>query len=149
MHGAMFYGLMSRQLAQSIPLRNRIGEDWHYVASVAFSGKIKNLDIPGYHKKFGGVSRSMKNYARVIGASWFSANFPHVTIAIDAMAEIILLSPRFMTLNFFSRLWLGLFSCTSVLVSHYVKVFPFIIGGRIKRFIRRPYDLWNVSVEKN
>jgi hypothetical protein len=148
-HGAMFYGLMNRRLAQSIPLRNRIGDDWHFVASIAFTGKIKNLDITGYNKKFGGVSSSMKNYAKVIGASWFTANFPHITIAIDAMAEILLLSPRYSSLNVVSRTMLGLLSCASVLVSHYVRVFPFIIGGRIKRFIRRPYDHWMVSMEKN
>ena len=119
MHGAMFYGLMSRTLAQTIQLRNRIGDDWHFVASLAFTGKIKNLDDTGYNKKFGGVSSSMKNYAKVIGASWFSANFPHATIAIDAMAEIVMLSPQYGKLNLFSRIFLGFTSCLSVLVSHY------------------------------
>lgn len=147
-HGAMFYGLMNRTLAQSIPLRNRIGDDWHFVASVAFAGKIKNLDETGYNKKFGGVSSTMKNYAKVIGASWFSANFPHATIAVDAMAEIVMLSPRYGKLNVLSRAWFGLVACLSILVSHYFKVFPFIIGGRIKRFIRRPYDYWMLTTEK-
>ncbi|HEX8060553.1 MAG TPA: glycosyltransferase family 2 protein [Cyclobacteriaceae bacterium] len=147
-HGAMFYGLMSRSVAQSISLRNRIGDDWHFVASLAFAGKIKNLDETGYNKTFGGVSSTMKNYAKVIGASWFSATFPHATIAIDAMAEIVMLSPQYGKLNLFSRMFLGLMACLSVLVSHYVKVFPFIIGGRIKRFIRRPYDYWMLSAEK-
>lgn len=147
-HGAMFYGLMSRTLAQSIPLRNRIGDDWHFVASLAFAGKIKNLDETGYNKKFGGVSSTMQNYAKVIGASWFSANFPHATIAIDAMAEIVMLSRLYGKLNVVARICLGLTSCMSVLVSHYVKVFPFIIGGRIKRFIRRPYDYWLLTTEK-
>lgn len=133
-HGAMFYGLMNRRLAQSIPLRNRIGDDWHYVASVAFMGKVKNLDVTGYNKKFGGVSSSMKNYARVIGASWFSANFPHATIAIDALAEIALLSPQYSRVNIFYRTLLGVASCSSVLLSHYLKIYPFILGGRVKRF---------------
>jgi hypothetical protein len=85
----------------------------------------------------------------VIGASWFSANFPHATIAIDALAEIVLLSPQYSNMNWFSRVTLGLFSCASVLVSHYVKVFPFIVGGRIKRLISRPYAQWMVTAEKN
>lgn len=142
MYGAMVYGLMNRRLAQSIPLRNRIGDDWHFVASVAFTGKIKHLDVHGYNKKFGGVSINMKNYAKVIGASWFSANFPHATIAVDALAEIVMLSPQYSRVNWLSRVMLGLCSCTSVLLSHYVKVFPFIVGGRIKRLIRKPYDQW-------
>lgn len=150
MYGAMVYGMMNRRLAQSIPLRNRIGDDWHFVASVAFTGKIKNLDIHGYNKKFGGVSVNMKNYARVIGASWFSANFPHATIAGDALAEVVLLSPQYSQLNFFARTVLGLFACVSVLASHYLKVFPFIVGGRIKRLLRKPYEYLTVTVaEKN
>jgi glycosyltransferase involved in cell wall biosynthesis len=151
MHGAMFYGLMDRRLAQSISLRGRIGDDWHFVASVAFTGKIKNLDIPGYNKKFGGLSINMKNYAKAIGASWFTANFPHVTIALDAMSEIVLLSPQYAQVNILLRFMLAIASCTSVLVSHYFKVFPFIVGGKIKRWIRRPYQQWQqlVSVQKN
>jgi glycosyltransferase involved in cell wall biosynthesis len=148
LHGAMFYGLMDRKLAQSVPLRSRIGDDWHFVASMAFLGKIKNLDIPGYNKTFGGVSSTMKNYAKVIGAGWFSAIFPHATIAVDAMAEITTLSPQYARLNVFSRTLLGLTACMSVLMSHYLKVFPFIVGGRIKRFIRKPYDYWMLSPEK-
>lgn len=151
MHGAMFYGLMDRRLAQSIPLRGRIGDDWHFVASVAFTGKIKNFDVPGYNKKFGGLSANMRAYARAIGASWFTANFPHVTIALHAISEIVILSPLYARVNFFSRLMLAMAACTSVLASHYFKVFPFIVGGRIKRWIRRPYQHWQqmVSMEKN
>lgn len=139
-YGAMIYGLMNRQLAQSIPLRNRIGDDWHFVASVAFHGKVKQLDIHGYNKKFGGVSVNMKNYARVIGANWFSANFPHATIAVDALAEILLLSPQYSRLNIFSRLALAVSSCVSVFTSHYFKVYPFILGGKLKRLILKRSD---------
>ncbi len=148
MYGAMVYGMMNRRLAQSIPLRNRIGDDWHFVASVAFTGKIKHLDMHGYNKKFGGVSVNMKNYAEVIGASWFSANFPHATIAIDALAEVVLLSPQYAKLNIVSKMMLGLFSCASVLLSHYTKVFPFIVAGKIKRLIRKPYDQWVTATSR-
>lgn len=145
MYGAMIYGLMNRRVAQSIPLRNRIGDDWHFVASVAFIGKIKTLDTIGYNKKFGGVSINMKNYAKVIGASWFSANFPHATIAFDAMSEIMFQSPHYAKMNVVSRFMLGVASCASVLLSHYVKVYPFIVGGRIKRWITRPFSEVPVS----
>lgn len=136
MHGAMFYGMMNRRLAQSIPLRGRIGDDWHFVASVAFSGKIKNFDFPGYNKKFGGLSVNMKAYAKAIGASWFTANFPHVSIALDTLSEIVLLSPQYSRANIITRFMLATAACASVLVSHYVKVFPFIVGGKVKRWIR-------------
>lgn len=139
-YGAMVYGLMNRHLAQSIPLRNRIGDDWHFVASVAFSGKVKQLDIHGYNKRFGGVSVNMKNYAKVIGANWFSANFPHATIAVDALAEVVLLSPRYSRENVLARVSLGLTACAMILASHYLKVYPFIIGGKIKRLVLKPSE---------
>jgi len=146
MHGAMFYGLMHRRLAQTIGLRGRIGDDWHFVASVAFTGKIKNLEVPGYNKKFGGLSINMKAYAKAIGASWFTAYFPHVRIAFDAVSEIVHLSPQYSGMNIFSRYLLGISSCVSVLISHYFKVYPFIVGGRIKRMIRKPYQQWQQTV---
>jgi glycosyltransferase involved in cell wall biosynthesis len=152
MHGAMFYGLMPRQLVQATPLRGRIGDDWHFVASIAFAGKIKNLDVPGYNKEFGGLSTNMKSYARAIGASWFTANFPHFTIAVDAISEVLYLSPQYSRTNVVMRAMLAMASCVSVLCSHYFKVFPFIVGGKIKRWIRRPYQqcqAWLVPVQKN
>jgi glycosyltransferase involved in cell wall biosynthesis len=148
LHGAMFYGMMDRKLAQSIPLRNRIGDDWHFVACLAFTGKVKNLEYVGYNKKFGGVSSDMKNYAKVIGASWFSAYFPHATIALDALAEITVFSPQYAKSNVFTRTLLGITSCVSVFVSHYVKVFPFIVGGKLKRMITRPYQHIIVTLQR-
>lgn len=139
-YGAMIYGLMDRRVAQSIPLRNRIGDDWHYVASLAFTGKVKQLDIHGYNKKFGGVSVNMKNYAKVIGANWFSAHFPHATIAVDALAEVVLLSPKYTRINMFSRVALGMTACGLILASHYLKVYPLIIGGKVKRLILKPSE---------
>src|SRR5260221_8755281 len=66
-----------------------MGEDLHFLAKVAYLGKIKNLDCIGYHKKLDGSSKNFKQYARIIGAPWFSANFPHIQIAIDAFSEIM------------------------------------------------------------
>jgi hypothetical protein len=140
---------MDRRLAQSIPLHGRIGDDWHFVASVAFTGKIKNLDVPGYNKKFGGLSINMKSYAKAIGASWFTATFPHLTIAFDAISEVVYLSPQYSRMGVMSRYVLGWASCISILINHYFFVFPFIIGGKIKRLIQWPYQQLRLGVEKN
>jgi glycosyltransferase involved in cell wall biosynthesis len=132
-HGAIYYGLMHREIAKKIPLRSRMGEDWHFVAKVAYMGKIKNLDCIGYNKKLDGSSKSLRQYAKIIGASWFSASFPHLKIAFDAFSEIMT-SPIYHGSGY-SKLTLALSSCTSILINYYCKDVPFIIGGKIIRFL--------------
>jgi glycosyltransferase involved in cell wall biosynthesis len=134
-HGAMYYGLLRREIAQSIPLRNRIGDDWHYVASLAYLGRIKNLDCVGYNKKLGGTSKSFKHYARVIGASRFAANFPRVAIAVDAFKEILLHSPVYRAQPALRRFVLAILCCAGIIFKYYVIEFPFVVGGKIKRWL--------------
>lgn len=136
-HGAMYYGLMRRRIAEKIPLQNRIGDDWHFVAALAYLGKVKNLDCVGYNKKLGGLSSSFKRYAEIIEATWFSADFPRVKIAIDAFSDILLRSPAYKNMPVYSKFLLALTSSAGILVKYYLKEYPFIIGGRIKRFFRR------------
>jgi glycosyltransferase involved in cell wall biosynthesis len=131
-HGAMYYGLMPRLIAAKLPLQNRMGEDWHFVAKAAFLGKIKMLDCVGYNKKLNGSSKTLKHYAKLIGAPWFSTNFPHAQIAIDAFAEIMT-SPIYIERPLYSRLALALGSCVGALFNHYGKEYPFILGGKIRR----------------
>ena len=132
-HGAIYYGLMHREIAKKVPLRNRMGEDWHFVAKVAYLGKIKNLECIGYNKKLDGSSRDLKQYARIIGASWFSASFPHLKIAMDASSEIMS-SPIYQGRGH-SKVMLALFAGASILINFYCKEFPFIMGGKIIRFL--------------
>lgn len=134
-HGAIFYGLMPSSVAKQITLKNRMGEDWHVVAKIAYLGKIKMLDCTGYHKRLNGSSKTLKQYAKMIGAPWFSANFPHAQIAIDAFLEIIR-SPVYNGLPQHSKLLLALCSSGSILFNHYCKEYPFILGGKIKRLFR-------------
>lgn len=131
-HGAMYYGLMPRRVAAKIPLQNRMGEDWHFVAKAAFLGKIKMLDCVGYNKKLNGSSKTLRQYAKLIGAPWFSSNFPHAQIAIDAFAEIIT-SPIYIERPLYSRVALALGSSIGALFNHYGKEYPFILGGKIRR----------------
>jgi glycosyltransferase involved in cell wall biosynthesis len=131
--GAMYYGLMSRQMATKLPLQNRMGEDWHFVAKAAFLGKIKMLDCIGYNKKLNGSSKTLKHYAKLIGAPWFTTNFPHSQIAFDAFAEIMTSPIYNRERPFYGRLALALGSCFGVLFNHYFREYPFIIGGKIRR----------------
>jgi glycosyltransferase involved in cell wall biosynthesis len=134
-YGSIFYGLMKMELARQIPLTDRIGDDWHFVASIAYLGKIKNLDCIGYHKRCGGVSKNFQQYAKAIGASSFSARFPHVQIAMDAFSNILYYSPVYTQQHYFKKMVLGLSSFLGILVGFYGKRYPFILGGKIKRWM--------------
>lgn len=133
-HGAIFYGLMPIQIAIAIELKNRMGEDWHAVSKVAYLGKIKMLDCIGYNKRLNGSSKTLKQYAKIIGASWFSANFPHLQISIDAFSEI-LTSRVYKQKALHAKIILGLRATSHILFNHYCKEYPFIIGGKIARML--------------
>jgi glycosyltransferase domain-containing protein len=147
-HGAVYYGLMRKSIAERIPQRSRIGDDWHFVATLAFLGKIKNLDCIGYNKKLGGTSNTFEQYAEAIGASSFSARFPHLQIAMDAFSEIVHESPAYLSLPGIGRFFLAFFSSTAVLLNFYMREYPFIIGGRIKRSIKKMYQPVLSSLQK-
>ena len=132
-YGSVFYGLMQKKIALRIPLKNRIGDDWHFVACLAYFGKIKTLDCIGYNKKCGGISRSFKEYAENMGATPFAASYPHVQIALDAFHDILRDSPVYATRRSLQRLILAVSSFLTILVSYYGKQYPFIVGGKLKR----------------
>jgi glycosyltransferase involved in cell wall biosynthesis len=136
-HGAIYYGMMRKTIAQSVPQRSRIGDDWHFVAALAYLGKIKNLDQVGYNKRLGGTSKTFENYAEAIGASTFSAAFPRIRIAIDAFKEIVFYSPVYARSPRLSRVGLAIAASSAVLASYYLKEYPFIVGGKIKRLVRK------------
>jgi len=136
-YGGMFHGLMRRELAQKIKLRKVIGNDWHFVANLAFLGKMKNLDFIGYRKRFGGTSRSFQNYAKLIGESPFAGKYPYIKISIDTYKDILSVSPVYSSNPWYKRFFLALGASFAVLISYYVTSFPFVIGGKIKRSLKR------------
>lgn len=134
-YGSIFYGLMRKQFAQDLSLTNRIGEDWHFVAKMARYGKIRNLPNTGLNKRTGGLSENFKRYAQAIGASSFSAKFPHLKIALDAFSEMLHFSPANGALSRVSRFLLASLCFSAIVIRHYGIIYPFIIGGKLKRMM--------------
>lgn len=134
-YGSIFYGLMQTEIAREIPLRNRIGDDWHFIASLAYLGKIKNLDCVGYNKKCGGLSRDFKQYGNAMGATPFAVRFPRIQIAMDAFSNILRESPVYADRHYLTRVVLASFAFCSILINYYGKVYPLILGGKLKRLV--------------
>lgn len=135
-HGALFHGMMRTKLAKLVRIRHVIGSDWHFVATMAYLGKVRNLPFVGYYKKFGGSSRDMKKYARMIGESEFAGKYPFVKIATDAFREIASRSNVFSKAPLYIKYPMAVASMIAVLASHYLTRYPFILGGRLKRSIK-------------
>ncbi|MEM6265275.1 MAG: glycosyltransferase family 2 protein [Bacteroidota bacterium] len=133
--GGMWYGLLHREKAAKIPIRPTIGCDWHFVAAMAFQGKVRQLDFVGYSKSMDGTSRDFKNYARVFGEHPFWAHAPYLKIARDTFLEVGFRYELYKSIGRWKRLKLAFRSTCGVLYRFYGIRFPKIMGGHIKRSI--------------
>jgi glycosyltransferase involved in cell wall biosynthesis len=134
-YGGMIHGLMRRELTNGISLRNVIGNDYHFIANLAFRGEIKHFDFVGYHKNFGGTSKDFKQYAKQIGDSDFAGNFPHIKMACDAFAEVMYRSEVYAEMPLHSKFTLAASSFSGVMLRYFGRIYPFVVGGKIKRLI--------------
>lgn len=101
---ATFYGLMPRRaLVQALPLRNVMGNDWLFVGSLAFQGKIGTLSNTYINRSLGGTSESPGRIAQATGLPRSHALAPHLVIAWHAFSEIAWASPVYAGLPRFRR----------------------------------------------
>jgi len=140
-YGGIIHGMMRREMTKDVRLRKIIGNDYHFIACLAYLGKIKNFEFVGYHKNFGGTSKSFKEYAKAIGDSPFAGKFPHVKMAGDAFKEVMFRSRVFDEMSYISKLVLAISSFLGVFFCYYGRIFPFSVGGKIKRTLLRPFKV--------
>ena len=136
-YGGMIHGMMRREITGPVRMRKVIGLDYHFIANLAYLGKIKNFEFVGYNKTFGGTSKTFKQYAKAMGESDFAGNFPHVKIAGDAFSEVWKHSAVFSSMHTLPKLILAVSAFSGVFFCYYGKIFPLIVGGKVKRFLGR------------
>ncbi len=134
--GGLWHGMMRTEFAQKIPIRNVIGGDWHFVAAMAYLGKVKNFEFVSYHKYFGGTSTGFQKYASRIGASRMAGNFPYINIAWVAFKEVFFQCPAFKGANTFKRFTVAVKSYWAVFKRYYVQPF----GKKPKSFTRTQFN---------
>jgi glycosyltransferase involved in cell wall biosynthesis len=134
-YGGMFHGLMRKETAERISSRNTFANDFHFVTSLAYLGKIMNFDYPGYHKHLGGFSENVKTCAAKLGASAFLSRHPHIKVSLDAYSEIMEQDSVYQKLAFYQRLPFAVMCSVSSFLGYYGRVFPMTIAGKIKRFV--------------
>jgi len=131
--GALVYGLCRTKAAQRIEQENGIGPDWHFVAAMAFQGKIKQFNTLAYNKVLGGNSSSYKKYAKVMNVPVFWGNAPFIKIALDTIGVILTKYPVYQDLSFLKRMSAAFQSFGGILWNFYIKRYPYIFGGKILR----------------
>ncbi len=123
-HGAFLHGLQRRSVSQQVPLRSVIGNDWHFVASMAHMGKVKQLHFDGYNKDFEGGSRSFINYARNYGERKIWGYLPYSKIALDVFREYAYMSPVLRKSNLVLRILAGTTLAIWVNARAYLYLYP-------------------------
>lgn len=126
--GGMFHGFMRTEIAQKVPTRKVYGNDWHFVANMAYLGRMKTLDFVGYNKYLGGSSGDWARYARSLNEPRWVERFPIVKIGLDAYRELYR-SPVFDTMPRRSKFFTAISSTFVVLY----KMLPAALRHNIKK----------------
>src|SRR5262249_20350823 len=104
---AAFYGLMRREVASAIPLRDTLAADWFFVAGTAYLGKIAVVDDVSIHRSVLGASKDIKELALRAGLGKVAAKDPLLVIAAAICKDIAWRSPTYRQLGVASRIMLG------------------------------------------
>ena len=103
----LFYGLMRRGAAVGCPLRDAMGADWHFVAALAFAGKIRTLEGIQLERELGGASADFARIVEVGGLPAWHARVPYLIMAVGACEEILWRTRSYRRMGGPDRLRLG------------------------------------------
>lgn len=132
-----FYGVMRTEaLRAAAPLRNVLGNDWHLMAGVAFSGKVRTLEAPAIHRELGGTSVGIDRILETFGSRPAQARIPHLVMGWHALADIVWRNPVYRSRPALRRLGLGLASAWALI--HWRSLAYHLLAPPIVRLGRRP-----------
>ena len=83
-----FYGVIRRELLQSLPFPSTVGSDWLLVASLAYSGKIRTVEGVSIHRSLTGASQDQESLRRAYGLSKRQARHWYAVVARAAFDDI-------------------------------------------------------------
>jgi glycosyltransferase involved in cell wall biosynthesis len=91
----MFYGLMRTAHIRQFEINNMMGGDWHIIAGIAFTGKVKVLPEIHVHRELGGASASYRKIRDILGLSKIGSIFPRLSIAVNVWKDIAVTNPAY------------------------------------------------------
>lgn len=119
------------------PMRNTMGGDWLYMASVAWLGRIRTIDTTTIRKQVGGTSRSTISMAKQMGMPFIQGLLPAESIMVSAFLDIAWRSPVYASLGSVSRLAFGLRVAGALFWRFRIRGFPGMVRRMVKRLTPR------------
>jgi glycosyltransferase involved in cell wall biosynthesis len=99
-----FLGVMRTRVVRATPPSpNTMGNDWLYMAAVAFQGKIRTVESTSIRKQVGGASRSTRQIAKSLGLPRIQGVLPMESIMLSAFRDVAWRHPVFAPLGAVGR----------------------------------------------
>jgi glycosyltransferase involved in cell wall biosynthesis len=124
----IFYGLWRRAQVSGLPLDNTMGSDWLTLGAAAYFGKIRTITGARIHRDLGGSTVSFAAIVEQMELPAIQAHFPYITIAVNAVQDILFRVPLFRRLPLTRRLRIA----TRVF---YLIVSKYVVRGAIVRLV--------------
>ena len=138
--GEMRYGMFRRKLIDNISLFKSFAGDWHFIAAVAFRGKIKCLNRIGHHQEYEDIDSSGLNSrsTKMPGISIFQSVFFYLSISIESFLAIVKKQEVYKEIPWAHRLCLGLTTSIVLISKYYIWIIPRMIAGKFLRLLHFP-----------
>jgi len=95
-----FLGVMRASVLRNTPpVPNTMGNDWLYMAAVAFQGKIRTIATTSIRKQIGGASRSTRQIAAHLGLPRIQGVLPIESIMLSAFQDVAWRNPVYAALG--------------------------------------------------
>jgi len=132
--GGLIHGMFRLEMGKKLRLKSILGNDWHFLAGLAFQGKIHQFDnIVGYEKSGDGTSSNFHKYVKTMGENFIWGYMPFVKISLDTFKEILYKEKVYQSFGFFSRFFAAIYAALSVFSHYYLKIIPRTWAGRLMR----------------
>lgn len=136
-----FYGVMRRPaLRAAAPMRNVLGNDGVFAATLVFTGKLRAVDEAAIHRRRGGTSVDWHTLLRTLGRPPVQARVPQLVIAWNVFRDTAWGKPVYRSLPLPKRLPLA-FACAWTIFSWRHLAYA-LLAPTIDRLSTRPGLRW-------
>ncbi|MEL6255625.1 MAG: glycosyltransferase [Bacteroidota bacterium] len=120
----LIHGMFRRDWGNKLRLKSILGNDWHFIAALAFKGKIHQIDKVGYHKGMDGTSSNFHKYVRTMGENFIWGYMPFGKISLDAFREIFYKEKVYRSVSLPLRLLSAIYASLSILINYFLIIKP-------------------------
>jgi glycosyltransferase involved in cell wall biosynthesis len=140
-YNGAFYGLMRREVASIIPLREALAADWFFVAAAAYLGKLGFVQDVCIHRSVDGASKDIHELALKSGLGRVAAKDPHLMIAASVCKDIAWRSPTYRQLGVAARLMLGVQAFWAIFSRYCIPAY----SRRLQEFLDYAHAAWRAT----